>query len=671
MKLFSSYIYNGYFKVFFLNGNTRFSWYLTNDQGDSVLKKLFWDKTFADFTISGASRMATRITRPQLYSVYTNPDSSLVSYYKPEEDTLVGFFKSNLAAALEGQIEYYQDFELHAMPGGFVFTDFTNAPMSTFYQIDNAFHHMDGPLLINPINYSVNSSGGWVDPLTPTSSAIASDWNTHKLGVRLTGASADQIRVTGGRDATSNFFGAGEPCEHYQTNFVMPKCFKILMGLDVEGGLIPFQGPYQKMLISTSPNRYDYIKVSDSTTNPETHTNIKWSLLPGVTDLGVPSNSIVSGTDVFAVPHNFIADSNDSESISCKNTLVTGTAALIGNQTDPQPINQFIEVANTALAPLNNHHIILCPYKLVAGIKEYYPSGIKSNSTISNSFPVGPPITLTNLPATITEGVCFNVDVDRGTMSGSASISLPAGNNDVKFIYYTTSGCLTANIMPANILNMSPGTAMTTIGMKAYVSGSRSTVPITATASGYQPYSQNLSITEAVATIFVTNALYNAVPGGGIIWGDTHCLAAANSATGLPSSSNWKAVLSTSSVDAVNHIGPIANKQLHNTRGEKIADGTTTGTTAFFSFTNLLARVYGEDRAQITTGQIWTGSDSLGTGAGIPNNHCSDWTVNGVVNTSLYGAPDVLGSNRMNDGGSTITCDLPHRFYCIDTNLTP
>src|SRR5690606_28749919 len=100
--------------------------------------------------------------------------------------------------------------------------------------------------------------------------------------------------------------------------FVMPLCFNLMLSLEANSGVIPFQGPYQLQRVSSAPDHFQYIKIGASVANPSTHTMFKWSYLPGMTNMGTPSLSLVNGTDVIVLPKVSIENKNEEEGLNCQ-----------------------------------------------------------------------------------------------------------------------------------------------------------------------------------------------------------------------------------------------------------------------------------------------------------------------------------------------------------------
>jgi hypothetical protein len=153
--------------------------------------------------------------------------------------------------------------------------------------------------------------------------------------------------------------------------------------------------------------------------------------------------------------------------------------------------------------------------------------------------------------------------------------------------------------------------------------------------------------------IFVTSSTTDGDMGG-LAGADTLCTNAANSA-GL--SRNYKALLSTSSTDAVNRLnftGPIY----------VVSQGVKTliagsGSELWNDNTNNGARIDKDENGLTVSGSVWTGTNSDGTL--FTSQACSDWTSTAAVGWT--GSTDQFDDRWVESTSGT--CVSEFHIYCV------
>ena len=174
-------------------------------------------------------------------------------------------------------------------------------------------------------------------------------------------------------------------------------------------------------------------------------------------------------------------------------------------------------------------------------------------------------------------------------------------------------------------------------------------------SAAWKDYNCNGEKDMTIGTIFVTREGFDADMGG-LAGADSNCMSAA---TAESISGTWIALLSTSTVDAVDRLPETAFTTI---RGEELADNKVDLFTE-----NLKKLISFTERGIIGENGVWTGSDTDGTYD--VDSTCADWTS---TSTELNGR---TGNNRYTSDrwikDSRTTCateSMRGRLYCVRTS---
>ncbi|MBL4590115.1 MAG: DUF1566 domain-containing protein [Alphaproteobacteria bacterium] len=162
------------------------------------------------------------------------------------------------------------------------------------------------------------------------------------------------------------------------------------------------------------------------------------------------------------------------------------------------------------------------------------------------------------------------------------------------------------------------------------------------------------------AKVFVTDKQYNDGNFGGQSGADADCSAEADlSSIGL--SGTWKAIISSSSVSAVNHI-PWNWGTLEDVNGNVVANA---GINDLFDG-SIQTGISLDQHATVETGYVFTGSTQYGTTyAGVSSvTTCEDWTTTTYSKDARIGAVGSTDFNWVNRGYGE--CDDNYHLYCIE-----
>lgn len=170
-------------------------------------------------------------------------------------------------------------------------------------------------------------------------------------------------------------------------------------------------------------------------------------------------------------------------------------------------------------------------------------------------------------------------------------------------------------------------------------------------------------------TIFVTSTTSTGlIGGGGLIGADSICAArAAAGAVTSGLSGTWRAVLSTSLVDAVDRITFTGGAGLKNTVGESVVETAS----SLWGGTLLNAIRYDEDGADqggSPVVSVFSGSDSDGTytGGSPDADSCTDWTSNLGSQQGSRGNLSQTDFDWLGQGASNCNT-VPGRLYCVNS----
>lgn len=173
--------------------------------------------------------------------------------------------------------------------------------------------------------------------------------------------------------------------------------------------------------------------------------------------------------------------------------------------------------------------------------------------------------------------------------------------------------------------------------------------------------STNDSPTLTFHSIFVTSGSWNANLGG-LAGADAKCQSAATAA-GL--GGTWKAILSSTTVDAKDHISitmPVYNLRPAGSGGtQKIVDDEA----AFWNSNSVdwSAGIQYQENGISSTNDVWTGTEDNG----VQNmSTCSDWTDGATSGpTILAGEADETDGNQFIENDTT-DCSDTNSLYCIN-----
>jgi hypothetical protein len=153
--------------------------------------------------------------------------------------------------------------------------------------------------------------------------------------------------------------------------------------------------------------------------------------------------------------------------------------------------------------------------------------------------------------------------------------------------------------------------------------------------------------------LFVSSTLYNGDLGG-LTGADAKCQARATAAS---LGGTWKAILSTSSVDAKDHIN--VTGEVRNTQGTKLSDNEPD------LFDGALDSIVQYDEFGSSNGlNVWTGTQSDGT-LSLSDSTCDDWSSSSGGENGTYGDST---STFWLDSGTSTGCNIGNLrpIYCID-----
>lgn len=163
----------------------------------------------------------------------------------------------------------------------------------------------------------------------------------------------------------------------------------------------------------------------------------------------------------------------------------------------------------------------------------------------------------------------------------------------------------------------------------------------------------------SIGTIFLTSKSYKGNLGG-LIGADAKCAEAALSSDSLPLIGTWKAVLSTSTVNAIDRM---PNTEFVDAFGTLIAANKTEFVRNF-----ILARIQYDEMGEISSfDNVWTGTEGDGEASDLEPSMttCEDWTTD-------IAARGIIGSSRTTSNSGWLhiddsTCGENFALYCIRT----
>lgn len=147
---------------------------------------------------------------------------------------------------------------------------------------------------------------------------------------------------------------------------------------------------------------------------------------------------------------------------------------------------------------------------------------------------------------------------------------------------------------------------------------------------------------------------------GGISGADTIC--ATRAVLGSKTSTlsgTWKAIVSTATVNAKDHLSLTATLSIKNTNGEMVL-----GLASDLWGATLLNPVKYNENGTAAGANVWTGTDYTGV---YNNENCSGWTSSNAGELGGRGGTTNTNATWI-DAHSGATCNLPKGLYCINSN---
>lgn len=152
-------------------------------------------------------------------------------------------------------------------------------------------------------------------------------------------------------------------------------------------------------------------------------------------------------------------------------------------------------------------------------------------------------------------------------------------------------------------------------------------------------------------TIFITDGTWKGSEIGGLTGADSKCQSEADT-QGL--TGTWKAVLSTSTVNAIDRF-PGLSGRLQNVVGNEVVAEITTD---FWSGSRGSIPILKPDGSEPSGQTIFTGTLNGGSKA---TNHCSDWTSD-----ASNGRAAIHTMNQaFFDNSHSSNCNVARRLYCL------
>ena len=162
-------------------------------------------------------------------------------------------------------------------------------------------------------------------------------------------------------------------------------------------------------------------------------------------------------------------------------------------------------------------------------------------------------------------------------------------------------------------------------------------------------------LSKGTALVFVASSEYSFFGGiGSLANADQQCNEAAANSTATFPASGWKALMSTSSVNAKDRFNFAGT--IYNTNGQKVADSK-----ADLFDGSVTNPIYYDENGTQYSSNVWTGSTSAGSFAGAA---CQDYTSSSTADTGSYGSSSASDSTWLGQS-STEACNIKHSVYCV------
>ncbi len=447
VKIFKESIMGGWFDIQLFRGKN-FTYALYDDNMNFV-KNVFLQKKFEDFeTQVSTTKAATHIRIPENYEVRPE-SSSWRSEKRQAEDVIIAFFDE--------------------VTGNIVNRDIGGSPGNEFevnmrlalgnYNYTRNFLARVSSVLVDPIN----SSGLWVDPTNPGSTAginqgtpntqppvYSSNWGGFPLEYTDGFAGTDVVSRISEGSGSPECVGGETDTIYLDTNTLCVRPY--FQGL-VEHS-VPFRSVYQ-VVEQTGANRYDFLPSQPVSTD----NLVQWKYLPNVVGTNA-STSLIQGTSIYLVSKDNVDDRDvDCKAINLGQTprLLVAHHAYAGGLTDTTPANThpddmeyLITAANLTSAQsmgINSVVAVACPYResQPGATKQYWSSGLAG-------YGFGPQSTNT---FAISTGNGTNPDCKSITFTGTLdpspiSVSVQGTSAGATPGYYSDSICSSSIAAAAN-----------------------------------------------------------------------------------------------------------------------------------------------------------------------------------------------------------------------------
>jgi hypothetical protein len=158
--------------------------------------------------------------------------------------------------------------------------------------------------------------------------------------------------------------------------------------------------------------------------------------------------------------------------------------------------------------------------------------------------------------------------------------------------------------------------------------------------------------------VFVSSVVYTGAAIGGLAGADAKCQTLADAVPALVGKT-WKAILSDSTVNAIDRIGidRTDNKYLVTMKNQPIASAWELWGNTFIHS----PIAYTESGGLPSAASVWTGTNQYGLNTGT---NCSNWIS--TVTTGQYGSFGAVGTKDWIEQGAANPCNSTLHIYCIE-----